>query len=876
MTTISNFNNGIFTVGSTGKVSVDFLYDGGLNKGELAIFSLQGMEGLEVGSTAFILEAARRALSNSQNGYVVVRDESDRARFSDLKGELSWEKDFNGGVYKGPQQFQMAAGGTFAMMLISDSTVASIAQSSTINTDKVQFSFGRVNPTTGTVSPQIADITGKGNTFGWEDINTLKSSDRDFNDMVVQVSGATATAPTLQDSVYSNRNWLNTQVGQELTQYTNRPRFESGTFIVDGTGQVKFDYLSDGGWYQGQMGMFSLKGMETYQQGSLEFIREATRRALSNSTEGRLLMSDSTEGARFNGNVSWEPNFNAGNYQGIKSFQMNAGDEVAFILVQNTTLEEIYRQPYATAQAGKQVILSTDQNQIVAVDKNGTLAFEDISVSSGFADKDFNDIVFQVQGLSGNNIATMDAQVNPNRDWRITSTGQDLLNYANRSTYTEGVFSVGETGKVTFDFLYDGGWYQGEFAVFSLQGMDNYQPGSEAFIKEAARRALSNTTLGYVLANDPTEAARFTEKMPWEPNFNSGSYLGVKTFEMNPGDKFAVMFVPNTTVADISKAKGINSSSSMWQYGKLPLFSIPQANPSTARGQIVNVDGNGTFAFEDIPTGSSSSDRDYNDFIFQFKGAKGTAQSMDNFSNSDRNWRTTNVGQQLLEYSNRATFDEGVFVVNKSGQVTIDFLYDGGEYKQGEVGIFSLKGMDMYETGSAAFIQEAVRRATSNSKNGYVVVQDANDGGLYSDNTGILNWEPNFNGGVYQGEKIYEMNAGDAFGFVLAPNGTLNEILSGASLSNSHKPVFSMSAANLNDTIQVAEVLTGSNKTMIGFEDVTLNSSSDRDYNDFVLSLKGVQSIGITDIKDVMVHYHNWVDTSIGADLTNYFNTGVI
>jgi hypothetical protein len=876
MTTISNFNNGIFTVGSTGTVSVDFLYDGGLNKGELAIFSLQGMEGMEVGSTAFILEAARRALSNSQNGYVVVRDESDRARFSDLKGELSWEKDFNGGVYKGPQQFQMAAGGTFAMMLISDTTVASIAQSSTINTDRVQFSFGRVNPTTGTVSPQIADITGKGDTFGWEDINTLKSSDRDFNDMVVQVSGATATAATLQDSVQSNRNWLNTQVGQELTQYTNRPRFESGTFIVDGTGQVKFDYLSDGGWYQGQLGMFSLKGMDTYQQGSLEFIREATRRALSNSTEGRLLMSDSTEGARFNGNVSWEPNFNAGSYQGIKSFQMNAGDEVAFILVQNTTLEEIYRQPYATAQAGKQVILSTDKNQIVAVDRNGTLAFEDISVNSGSADKDFNDIVFQVQGLNGNNIATMDAQVNPNRDWRITSTGQDLLNYANRSTYTEGVFEVGETGKVTFDFLYDGGWYQGEFAVFSLQGMDNYQPGSEAFIKEAARRALSNTTSGYVLAKDPSEGARFTEKMPWEPNFNTGTYLGVKTFEMNPGDKFAVMFVPNTTVAEISKVKGISSSSSMWQFGKLPLFSIPQANPSTARGQIVDVDGNGTFAFEDIPTGSSSSDRDYNDFIFQFKGVKGTAQVMDNFSNSDRNWRTTNVGQQLLEYSNRATFDEGVFVVNQSGQVTIDFLYDGGEYKQGEVGIFSLKGMDMYETGSAAFIQEAVRRATSNSQNGYVVVQDAKDGGLYSDNTGTLYWEPNFNGGVYQGEKTYQMNAGDTFGFILTPNGSLNEILSGASLSNSPKPVFSMSAANLNHTIQVAEVLTGSNKTMIGFEDVTLNSSSDRDYNDFVLSLKGVQSIGVSDIKDVMVHYHNWVDTQIGGDLTNYFNTGVI
>ncbi|MGH1395758.1 MAG: DUF4114 domain-containing protein [Trichormus sp.] len=876
MVTISNLNNGIFTVDSSAKISVDYLYDGGLNKGQLAIFSLEGMEDMEVGSTAFILEASRRALSNSQSGYVVVRDESDRARFSDLKNELSWEKDFNSGVYQGPQVFNMAAGTKFAMMLVSDTTVAKIAQSASINTDKVLFSFGSIDQKTGTLSPQIADITGKGNTFGWEDINTLKANDRDFNDMVVQVLGATATAPKLQDSVYANRDWLNTQVGQELSQYTNRPLFETGTFIVDGTGQVQFDYLYDGGWYQGELAVFSLKGMENYQPGSLEFIREATSRALSNSTQGRILVSDRTEGARFNGNLSWEPNFNAGDYKGLKSFQMNAGDEVAFMLVQNTTFGEIYRQPYATAQAGKQVLFSTDKNQIVAVDKNGTLAFEDIGVTSGGSDKDFNDLVFQVRGLTGNNIANMDVEVNPNRDWRTSATGQQLLKYADRFTYSEGVFQVGETGQVSFDFLYDGGWYQGEFAVFSLAGMENYAPGSAAFIKEATTRALSNSTLGYVLAKDPTEGARFTEKMPWEPNFNSGKYLGVKSFEMNPGDKFALMFVPNTSVAEINQTKGINSMSQMWQYGKLPLFSIPQANPNVAVGQIVDVDGNGTFAFEDIPTGSSTSDRDYNDFIFQIKGATGIAQSIDTFSNSERNWRTTEVGKQLLEYSNRAIFDEGVFRVDQTGQVKIDLLYDGGQYTQGEVGIFSLKGMDMYETGSEGFIREAIRRATSNSTDGYVIVKDAEQGALYSDNNDILYWEPNFNGGAYEGEKTYQMNTGDAFGFVLTSNGSLDDVLTGKTLTDNNRPIFSMSAANLNNNVQVADVLTGSQGTIIGFEDVVLQNGSDRDYNDFVISLQGVQSIGITDIKDAMANYHNWVDTVIGNQIVNHFNSNIV
>lgn len=874
MATISNFNNGIFSVDTTGKVNVDFLYDGGLNKGELAIFSLQGMENLEVGSTAFYQEAFKRALSNSQQGYVVVRDESDRARFSDLNNELFWEKDFNGGVYKGPQQFQMAAGSTFAMMLITDTTVANIAQSTTISADKILFSFGSVDKTTGKVATQIADITGQGNTFGWEDVNTLKSGDRDFNDIVVQVTGATAKAPALQDVVYTNRNWLNTKVGQELSQYANRPRFESGTFIVDGTGQVQLNYLYDGGSYQGQLAVFSLKGMENYQPGSLEFIREASARALSNSTKGRILISDRTEGARFSGTTNWEPNFNAGDYQGIKSFQMSAGDEVAFMLIQNTTFDEIYRQPYLTSQLGKQVIFSTDKKQIVAVDQNGTLAFEDTKISSGTADKDYNDVIFQVKGLTANNISDINAEVNRSRDWRVTSTGQDLLKYANHSTYSEGVFEVGETGKVNFDFLYDGGWYQGEMAVFSLQGMENYQPGSEAFVKEATKRALSNSKLGYVLAKDPSEGARFTEKMPWEPNFNSGNYLGIKTFEMNAGDKFAFMFVPNTSAQEISLVKGMSKTSTMWQYGKMPLFSIPEANPNMAIGQMVKVDGNGTFAFEDIPTASSTSDRDYNDFIFQIKGAKGIASSIDTFANPERNWRTTNVGKQLLEYTNRAIFDEGVFVADQTGKVKIDFLYDGGEYQKGEVGIFSLKGMDMYKTGSDEFIKEAVRRATSNSTDGYVVIKDAEVGGLYSDYTNILSWEPNFNGGAYQGEKTYDLKAGDAFGFVFMSNGTLNDALTGIALTDSNRPVFSMSAANLNNSMQVAKVLTNSQGVMLGFEDVVLNPKSDRDYNDFVITVKGTQSIGVTDIKNVMVSYHNWVDTQIGTDLKNYFNTG--
>ncbi|MEM6613322.1 MAG: hypothetical protein AAF652_13900, partial [Cyanobacteria bacterium P01_C01_bin.72] len=55
-------------VNTPGEITFDFLYDGGWNKGELAIFSLQEMEDLEVGSLEFLGEASKRSLSNSRWG----------------------------------------------------------------------------------------------------------------------------------------------------------------------------------------------------------------------------------------------------------------------------------------------------------------------------------------------------------------------------------------------------------------------------------------------------------------------------------------------------------------------------------------------------------------------------------------------------------------------------------------------------------------------------------------------------------------------------------------------------------------------------------------------------------------------------------------
>lgn len=72
-----SFETGTFVVDSGGEIEVDFLFDGGWFRGELAMFCLDGMEGVEPGSTEFMLEAARRALTNSELGHVLVRDQSE-------------------------------------------------------------------------------------------------------------------------------------------------------------------------------------------------------------------------------------------------------------------------------------------------------------------------------------------------------------------------------------------------------------------------------------------------------------------------------------------------------------------------------------------------------------------------------------------------------------------------------------------------------------------------------------------------------------------------------------------------------------------------------------------------------------------------------
>ncbi len=227
---------------------------------------------------------------------------------------------------------------------------------------------------------------------------------------------------------------------------------------------------------------------------------------------------------------------------------------------------------------------------------------------------------------------------------------------ANLPQASGGIFEVGASGEIQFDFLYDRGWGEGELAIFNLEGMENYTLGTQEYIQQAALRAVSNSEDGYIVFDDQTEGAKFTDHsiINGEGNQNLGQYLGTQTFEMSAGGEFGIIFLPNGDIQDIA-----DNPASIWQPWSMPFFSIPEANPGYAEAQIAQVDEYGTFSFEDSRIDWNYGDRDYNDFVFQVQGASTeNVPSVDDWQNLDiEDWRTTDIGLELLDYSDRIVID---------------------------------------------------------------------------------------------------------------------------------------------------------------------------------------------------------------------------
>ncbi|WP_199249736.1 S8 family serine peptidase [[Phormidium] sp. ETS-05] len=212
--------------------------------------------------------------------------------------------------------------------------------------------------------------------------------------------------------------------------------------------------------------------------------------------------------------------------------------------------------------------------------------------------------------------------------------------------FESGTFKVDSTGQVGLDYIFDGGGFQGQLAIISLSGMAEFEPGSPEFLKEAARRALSGSEEGHIVIDDVNEGAKFSGYLG-ENSHNFGNYQGVKTFAMRPGDTFGVMLIPNGTVQEVFNNPAVGAN-------KRPLFSMVTANPNLAfhLGQIADVTGEGnTFVMEDLRADNTRFDRDYNDIIFQVRGAVGKAVLMDEVVAAGKDWRQSDLGKGLIAYA---------------------------------------------------------------------------------------------------------------------------------------------------------------------------------------------------------------------------------
>ncbi|MEG4954933.1 DUF4114 domain-containing protein, partial [Microcoleus sp. F8-C5] len=257
-----------------------------------------------------------------------------------------------------------------------------------------------------------------------------------------------------------------------------------------------------------------------------------------------------------------------------------------------------------------------------------------------------NSGTFSIDNLGAINYALKISAPSGDTNYQVSLTPDGKVDPLTGLGVDSGFFATDSTGQVGFDWLHDGGNYQGEVAIFSVLGMEKFTPGSEEFIKEAARRSLTNSTFGHVVISDPNEGANpvFNGSLG-EANYNQGQYSGPKTFGMQPGEAFAVMLVPNGTVQDVFNNPGGGGD-------KRPLLSLSSTNPDDAwlYGQVADVTGNGkAFAMEDQRV-DQGSDKDYNDLVFNLTGATGKAPAIEKVIDPNKDWTKLDGGKQLIDY----------------------------------------------------------------------------------------------------------------------------------------------------------------------------------------------------------------------------------
>lgn len=114
----------------------------------------------------------------------------------------------------------MQPGDKFGIILVPNGTIEEVQENPEITGNKRPlFSLATANPLDAFHVGQIADVTGEGNLFVMEDLRVDVGSDRDYNDLIFSLFGATGTVTVLDELINPNLDWRTTDTGQEIITY---------------------------------------------------------------------------------------------------------------------------------------------------------------------------------------------------------------------------------------------------------------------------------------------------------------------------------------------------------------------------------------------------------------------------------------------------------------------------------------------------------------------------------------------------------------------------------------------------------------------------------------------------------------------------------
>ena len=209
--------------------------------------------------------------------------------------------------------------------------------------------------------------------------------------------------------------------------------------------------------------------------------------------------------------------------------------------------------------------------------------------------------------------------------------------------FCSGQFTVSEGDLVSVDWLWDGRAYQGEIGIFRTAGLDELEPGSQAFNEEVVRRVLSQSNDGQTLFSAGENTARFSNAANTQDNQRNWK---MKTGFFRKGDKVALALVPKGSFANLageSTGKVLRSSA--------PLVIDTEVNEGFYECSIVDLSGkNSVYAFSNVRTVSGSIE-DYSDIVICFRGAVSDVDRKQNtYIHFQQDWQRSTGGQRLMKY----------------------------------------------------------------------------------------------------------------------------------------------------------------------------------------------------------------------------------